>query len=275
MKSSLLVVLATHKPCFIPKHKYLLPVHCGRAVTALSSRDSKWMTAHTIGDNTGDNISTLNPYFCELTALYWVWKNYQIIGDPDKIGLCHYRRFFLDIPQNADVIAPVHIIRTSVLKQFQAYHNTHLLKQAIDNIQNKDLKQSIEIYLNQNRGYFFNMFVMKKFYFFKYCEFIFPILFQIMNLSEWEKLDNYQKRIAGFIAERLTGGFIFYLKNVEKVNFYETLPVIPFIKSDKMFKYQLNLQRKLYCNFPNFLYLNSLILSIYSHINRGIRHLNL
>ena len=43
-----------------------------------------------IPDNTGDNISAKNPNYCELTALYWAWKNL----DCEYIGLCHYRRYF-------------------------------------------------------------------------------------------------------------------------------------------------------------------------------------
>lgn len=43
-----------------------------------------------IGDNTGDNISLRNPNYCELTGLYWAWKNLKC----DYIGLCHYRRYF-------------------------------------------------------------------------------------------------------------------------------------------------------------------------------------
>lgn len=42
-------------------------------------------------DNTLDNIASKNPNFCELTASYWIWKNYS---DAEYVGLCHYRRYF-------------------------------------------------------------------------------------------------------------------------------------------------------------------------------------
>lgn len=46
-------------------------------------------------DDDGDNISDKNPNYCELTAQYWAWKNYDKIGNPDYIGFMHYRRHFM------------------------------------------------------------------------------------------------------------------------------------------------------------------------------------
>lgn len=45
-------------------------------------------------DDIGDNISWVNPYLNEVTAMYWIWKHAECIGNPEFIGVCHYRRFF-------------------------------------------------------------------------------------------------------------------------------------------------------------------------------------
>ena len=57
-----LVLIATHKPCVLPTESLYLPVHCGRAVSQLNTSALHWMESHTIGDNTGDNISDLQSY---------------------------------------------------------------------------------------------------------------------------------------------------------------------------------------------------------------------
>lgn len=74
-------MVAAHKPYWMPQDDVYMPIHVG-----CEGKESIGFT----GDNTGDNISAKNPHYCELTALYWAWKNLQA----DYTGLVHYRRYF-------------------------------------------------------------------------------------------------------------------------------------------------------------------------------------
>lgn len=76
------IAVACHKPSELPDNPLYCPVQVG---AALAKRRMPNM-AH---DDEGDNISTKNGSYCELTAQYWAWKNL----DADYLGLCHYRRF--------------------------------------------------------------------------------------------------------------------------------------------------------------------------------------
>lgn len=96
------VFISYHKPFFLLKTNIFSPIHSGRDVFKEISKDgildkksSEWLLNNLIGDNTGDNISHLNRQYSELTSLYWIWKHYEEIGNPDYIGLMSYRRFFL------------------------------------------------------------------------------------------------------------------------------------------------------------------------------------
>ena len=76
------VIVTTHKKYEMPSDKMYLPVCVGM--------DIKNDNFGYQPDNTGENISSKNPYYCELTGLYWAWKNLKA----DYIGLAHYRRHF-------------------------------------------------------------------------------------------------------------------------------------------------------------------------------------
>jgi hypothetical protein len=87
---SIKIYSAFHKSFFIPTANWVIPIHAGKAN---SSNQLPF-----IGDDTGDNISSLNKNFCELTALYWIWKNADR-SSCDVWGLCHYRRYFMQDKQ--------------------------------------------------------------------------------------------------------------------------------------------------------------------------------
>ena len=79
MNSEIFVI--THKKVFVNLPEGYIPIQVGNA-----NLDTQYLR-----DNTLDNISNKNSNYCELTAIYWLWKNYEL---PDYIGITHYRRFF-------------------------------------------------------------------------------------------------------------------------------------------------------------------------------------
>ncbi len=93
------ILVACHMPCRLLQDDVFVPIHVGRAVAESCSKDRTitqeeldWMKENMIGDNEGDNISEQNRYLNELTAIYWAWKNYERLGNPDYIGFMHHRR---------------------------------------------------------------------------------------------------------------------------------------------------------------------------------------
>ena len=79
------VIVCYHKESDIFENDCLLPLHVGATMNPN-------ILVNMQGDNDGENISDKNGSYCELTGLYWLWKNV----DADNYGLFHYRRF-LDI----------------------------------------------------------------------------------------------------------------------------------------------------------------------------------
>lgn len=73
-----------------------------------------------IGDDTGENISNKNDYYNEMTAVYWAWKNYEELGNPDYIGLMHYRRHFI-FDENITDVVNVKNFDESSYKSFLGY----------------------------------------------------------------------------------------------------------------------------------------------------------
>ena len=239
-KDKLKILIVYHKPSFLLKNDIYLPIHAGRDIAMQNSKDGKvskkdykWLTKNLVGDNTGENISSKNREWCELTAIYWAWKNYHKIGNPNYIGFMHYRRFFnFENSKNIDDIKnfvkkhDILIMKRSIhnkyyknnYNQYKIYPNHHIedLEKALDIAKYlyPEYEETINKYLNLDYAYFCNMFIMRKKLFFEYCEWLFSILKQLENEIDLTNYNIEEKRVFGYIAERLTG--IFYVHVTEK-----------------------------------------------------------
>lgn len=88
------IYVCHHRPSYLVQDDVFKPIHVG---AALSARALDMET-----DMGSESISHKNREYCELTAMYWAWKN---DSSADWIGLMHYRRFlaFQDTKSAADM----------------------------------------------------------------------------------------------------------------------------------------------------------------------------
>ena len=236
-KNKLKILIAYHKPSFLLKNKIYIPIHVGRTIATqkskdgiLTKKDYKWLMKNLVGDNTGENISHKNREWCELTAIYWAWKNYNKLGNPEYIGLMHYRRFFdfkncknnKDIENfvgNYDILIRIRTILNDYYVnnyiQYERSPHQHIedLDKATDIVKRlyPEYSNAIETYMKQDYAFFCNMFVMKKDIFFEYCKFIFSVLEQFEKEVDISGYNVQEKRVFGYLGERLTGIFYTHL----------------------------------------------------------------
>lgn len=64
-------------------------VKVGKRISDETALSRGWLC-----DHPGDNIADENPWYSELPAHYWGWKN--LPPSVRYVGLCHYRRYFFD-----------------------------------------------------------------------------------------------------------------------------------------------------------------------------------
>ena len=212
------IIVATHKNFIMPQDKELyLPVHVG----CEGKKDLGFQ-----GDNTGDNISVLNPYYCELTGLYWAWKNL----DCDYLGLVHYRRYFTkmtkkynesiniddvilnryeieELLENSEVIVPKrrkYYIETLYSHYDHTFDGSHLdLARKMIEMKNPEYLSSFDKVMKQRSGYMFNMFIMKKELADDYFSWLFPILDSMYESMDLSGLTDFEARLFGRVSELL------------------------------------------------------------------------
>ena len=201
------IFVATHVHFDPPNNPIYIPLHVGKN----GKQDLGY-----IGYDTGDNISDLNPYFAEITGLYWIWKNIRGI---DYAGLCHYRRYFinkerrelskteyLDILKEYDAIVPKHAeCEINYRDHYGRAHNIHDLD-AIGHAICKLFPEYMPAYEKaMSERVFFggNLFVTSLDHLKEYAEWLFTILSEAGEEIDISSYDGYQIRVYGFLSEQM------------------------------------------------------------------------
>lgn len=178
------ILIAMHKPYDIPDREPYFPLFCGKSTN--NNFDMKC-----VGDDTGDNISNKNPFYCELTGLYWAWKNLSC----DIIGLCHYRRYFaknicglrqilstkdfLESMREADILLPrQEVFDKTIYEQYAESHCEADLQFVRSFLWHHDIESAkvFDVIMDTKALYTYNMFCMRRDKFDAYCKWLFPIL---------------------------------------------------------------------------------------------------
>ncbi len=212
------IAVATHKRFQMPPYECYFPLHVGKRRARI-----KGMTEYT-GDDTGINISGRNPYFCELTGLYWMWKNL----DADYLGMVHYRRYFrtphkkfgknrmdfvlreeeaLELLEQNDLILPqkrYYIIETLYSHYAHTHYEEHLscMRQIIEE-KCADYLEAFDRVMKKRSAHMYNMFIARRDICDSYCQWLFPLLMELEDRTDPDRYSAYQARLIGRVGELL------------------------------------------------------------------------
>ena len=253
------IMICCHKPCELPKDDIFLPIQVGAAISDIDlgmQRDDQ------VNGEACDNISAKNKSYCELTAMYWAWKNIKkLYPDLEYIGLNHYRRYFAfgnkSIAKDL-FIQPEHRVRKYRLnhgplekasqsgkaiiakKKIYPYplHIDYSVCHVSDDLRTlekviaelyPDYVEAFKSVLMRNNALApYNMTVIGWDNFSAYCEWLFSVLLEAEKRINIQNYSDAQKRIFGYMAERLFNVWLY--KN--KITIKE-IPVVQYADNVK------------------------------------------
>lgn len=223
------ILVCCHKEDIHASSNIFFPIHVGKSLYPDISLGIAV-------DNDGENISLKNASYCELTGMYWAWKNLKGL---DIIGLNHYRRYFdfkgigkkgfphtavstslfseknIGVPTNVlekvmkgSIVVPKPEIYNMTLVQNYCYWHVaddfKILEYVFYKTQSRKMQEIFFRIMRQGiELVHYNMFLMKWDDFDAYCSWLFPILEEVERMTYIKNYNVFQKRIYGYMAERL------------------------------------------------------------------------
>lgn len=252
--------MATHKKFNDYKITNYVPIQVGAALT--NNRFGY------LSDDQNYNISKKNRNYCELTALYWAWKN----SSANIKGLCHYRRYLStkDVNIDSKYFLSSEIIKQDLEKYDMVTSYKRLLKgrnckenylagQGIEkdliNLQriiyekHPDYEKSYDDILNGNECIYCNVMISNHKLFDAYCAWLFDLLFSLEEITDLSGYTPAQARIYGYLSEILLNVWID--KNCLKVKHYSLINTE--VKKNNMYYMKLAMEQLgLYKSFKRF-----------------------
>lgn len=220
------VYIAAHKAFAVPDEPGYVPLQVGA--------EGKEPLGYT-PDNTGDHISAKNPHYCELTGVYWVWKNTR----DDYKGLVHYRRYFRgkqgrltqqEIKEwlsRYDILLPrQEILRESAYEEFclhSGYEKDLISLRAAVEAVDASVLPAYDQVMAGNRLHLYNMLITSGAEFDAYCAWLFGVLDRLETSVDMTGYTPYQQRLYGFLSERLLNVWVTHRNlNVGVLRVYNT-----------------------------------------------------
>lgn len=227
------ILVCCHKKDFCHNGEGFFPIHVGKQISSIDLN----MT----GDDTGDNISSKNPTYCELTAHYWLWKNGPM---SPYVGLNHYRRYFNFAEKPKRGQETRYILQDDIEANFPELPNMEMYLKEYDIVMPapRHLPYSLEHHyfvchlseqwavvkdvtkqlypdcivdfdsvMQSNRLSPCNMFITRRAIFEDYSEWLFSILFEVeKRIKVYDS--PIQRRVFGYISERLLNIYVKWKK---------------------------------------------------------------
>ena len=192
-------------------------------------------------DDAGENISHLNPYLNEVTALFWLWKHTR----QNFVGFMHYRRFFtadgenfLSADEAKNILRDYDVIVNDCAFGYVTEYDwkitlsgKKLTDRALASIRKfialrkPDYLESFDRVTNSFGVFCYEIFVTRQNIFDAYCEWLFSFIIdateEFLATTEFDSADPREYRIMSFLTEHLLT--ISLIKNRLKL---KTLPII-------------------------------------------------
>ena len=221
MAPTITVAVAAHKPAQMPDDPMYLPVRVGAALRPCPPGMEGFQP-----DDEGDNISSLNPSYSELTALYWMWRNCR----SEYKGLVHYRRLLgspdprrrlardpFDRVAGGDELAALLEERPILVARRRCYyietvysHYAHTFDGAhLDACRGvlAELRPGAltawDRHMRSRSAHICNVLAARADLFDAWCAWLFPVLGELSRRVDSSGMDPFQARWPGRVAERL------------------------------------------------------------------------